>query len=59
MKKLPVALVDEESKPNPTVIGRFSTIDEAVEEINRLEKTQPEKVHRGGFGIDAPEEMLS
>lgn len=55
----PVALIDEESKPNPTVIDRFNTIQEAVARIDEYEKTQPDKVYRGGFGIDAPEAMLS
>lgn len=54
----PVALIDEETKPNPTIIGRFHTIDEAVAWIDKEELVNPEKVHRGGYGIDAPESML-
>lgn len=50
---LKVAIVDEEATNGPQVIKRVSTVTEAELYIAELEKTQPEKVHRGGFGIDA------
>lgn len=53
MKKK-VAIVDEETKPNPTVISYFNTIKEAEDWIAKEELTNPEKVHRGGYGIDVP-----
>ncbi len=56
MKK--VAIIDEETKPNPTVIKRVDTIDEAVQWIDHQSKIDSDKVFRGGYGIDAPEEML-
>jgi hypothetical protein len=56
---LPVCVVDEETKPNPTVINRFSTIEEATQWIEDQIRINPDKVHRGGYGIDAPEEMIN
>lgn len=51
------AVVDEESATKPgdqyTVLARFNTEDEAVA---FLDTQDPEKVARGGFGIDGPTE---
>lgn len=49
---LKVAIVDEEANPS-RVIKRVATVKEAELHIETLKETQPEKVHRGGFGIDA------
>jgi hypothetical protein len=55
----PVCIVDEENNNGPLVLKRFDTIAEAENWIAEQEKIDPDKVHRGGFGIDAPEEMLN
>lgn len=55
----PVAVVDEEAKPGPRVVARFRTIAEAERHIAHEARGNPEKVARGGFGIDAPEEMTN
>lgn len=47
-------VVDEESEPNPVVLQRFATLAEAEAWIAEMEKSNPEKVHRGGYGIDGP-----
>lgn len=56
-ESLPVAVVDEESAPNPgdihTVVARFETADQAGQWLGQ--HSDQEKVRRGGFGIDAPE----
>lgn len=52
-----VFVIDEESNPIRK-IARFHTIVEAEDFIAKLEESDPEKVHRGGFGIDAPEKMF-
>lgn len=54
-----VALIDEESKPNPTIIELFDSIIEAEQWIANYENIDASKVHRGGFGIDAPEEFFN
>jgi hypothetical protein len=53
-----VSIVDEESKPTPTVIKKVSSIKEAEQWIAEQESIDPQKVHRGGYGIDAPESFL-
>jgi len=57
--KLPVAVVDEESA-NPRVVKRFASVAQAEAWIASL-KSLPnkKKVERGGYGIDAPEEMVN
>ena len=53
-RRKPVAVVDTYASE---VLERFDTVAEAEALIAELEKTEPEKVHAGGYGIDAPEEM--
>lgn len=52
----PVAVVDEATL---AVVRRFDTVEQAEDFIAELEKTEPEKVHGGGFGIDAPETLIN
>ena len=40
------------------VMARFDTIQEAEQWIAEREKIEPDFVHSGAYGIDAPEEML-
>jgi hypothetical protein len=54
-----VAIIDEETTPNPTIIKKVSSIEDAETWIAEQEKINPEKVYRGGYGIDAPEEMFN
>lgn len=59
---LPVTVVDEESLDENglrLVIGRFATIADAEAHIAFRAIHEKEKVERGGFGINAPEEMLN
>lgn len=55
----PVAVVDEETDP-PVVVTRWQTVAQAegfIEYIRRHGgRKGTEKVERGGYGIDAPEE---
>lgn len=57
--ELPVAVIDEESATKVgdqyTVLARFATPAEAERFI--ADHDDQEKVARGGFGIDVPEEM--
>lgn len=53
-----VAIIDEESKTFK-VIKRVETIQEAEAWIEEYTKIDPDKVYRGGFGIDAPEYMIN
>lgn len=48
-----VAVIHE---PTLRVVARFGTVAEAEAYIAELEKTQPDAVHRGEYGIDTPEE---
>lgn len=50
-----VAIVDVEHPDGPKVVARVATVREAEEWVARQEKVDPEKVHRGGYGIDGPE----
>jgi delta-aminolevulinic acid dehydratase/porphobilinogen synthase len=56
-----VAVVDNESATKPgghcTVLKRFGTVKEAETWIAALPDAA--KVARGGYGIDAPEEMIN
>lgn len=54
-----VAIVDEEHDGGPKVVARTTTLREAENWIAEREKSEPEKVHRGGYGIDAPEEVVA
>lgn len=59
---LPVTVVDEEwidRDGTVMVIGRFATIADAEAYIDFRATHEREKVERGGFGINAPEEMLN
>lgn len=58
LEPLPVAIVDE-SGGAIRVVGLFATVAEAEAWIADAEKREPEKVHRGDYGIDAPEEMVN
>lgn len=55
-KRLPVWVVDEESE-ELKILKRFHTISEA--EIFIANLPDKAKVLRGGYGIDAPEELLN
>jgi hypothetical protein len=46
-------VVDEEN--HLATLGSFTSVAECEEHIAKLEVLDPDKVHRGGFGIDAPE----
>lgn len=53
-----VTVVDEEREVGngkQFVAARFGTVKEAEQWIANREKTEPEKVHRGGYGINYPE----
>ena len=54
MAKNRVVVVDEEARKN---VKRFASIEAAEQWIAKQEKVEPEKVHRGGYGIDYPEDM--
>ncbi len=58
----PVAVVDEETSP-PYVVIRYATIKQAEWFIGYLaehgSRTTAEKIRRGGYGIDAPEESTA
>lgn len=54
-----VCLIDEEAEGGPRIIQRFSCIQQAEAAIAEMKKSNPAKVYRGGFGIDAPEDMLN
>jgi hypothetical protein len=60
MKK-PVTVVDNESATKPgqrvKVLRRFRTIHEAELWIDT--RKDRDKIERGGYGIDAPEEMTN
>lgn len=58
MSKKPVAVVDNESSGKRIrVIRRFDTILEAETYVGAL--PDHKKVARGGYGIDAPEELIN
>ena len=59
MTKSDVHVVDEECASRPRILASFETVAAAEAYIGRLEITQPDKVRRGGFGIDAPEEKVN
>jgi hypothetical protein len=40
-------------------LASFATVRECEEFIGQLEKVQPHKVRRGGFGIDAPDHKVN
>ena len=52
-----VAVVDNESGECIRVVRRFHTVVEAENFIALLSDT--DKVHRGGYGIDAPEAWIN
>lgn len=52
-------VIDEGAEGGPKTIASFETVKDAEDYIAELEKSQPDKVHRGGFGIDAPEEKVN
>jgi hypothetical protein len=58
-----VTITDEESATKPgdrlRVVARFNTVKEAEDWIAEREKIDPDKVHRGGYGINAPEKMVN
>lgn len=51
-------VIDEEGVDFPK-LASFETVAECEAYITDLEKVQPDKVHRGGFGIDTPEEKVN
>jgi hypothetical protein len=60
---LDVAVIDEEQtyvdghgRTRYVVVAVFATLAEAEDFVAELEKRDPEKVHRGGYGIDGPEQ---
>jgi hypothetical protein len=58
MSQRVVTVTDEEkidANNRVTVVASFGTIAEAEEWIAARETVDPEKVHRGGYGINAPE----
>lgn len=59
-KDKPFAIVDEESNP-PVVIARYARLEQAEFHIGHLAATGGkylrDKVERGGYGIDGPEEQ--
>jgi hypothetical protein len=57
-----VAVIDEEligPDNRVTVVARFDTVAEAEAYIDAQMKVNPSKVIRGGYGIDAPEDMAN
>lgn len=58
-KILPVVVVDEEAEGGPRVIARCKTIKQAEDLIDAFSLIDPDKVYRGGFGIDAPENLIN
>lgn len=59
MTKKNCHVIDEEKKDGCRIIHSFATVAECESKIAEIEKTEPEKVHRGGFGIDAPEAKVN
>lgn len=56
VQKKQVAVVDNDTFK---VIARLATIAEAEAFVHGLSINDPAKVYRGGYGIDAPEEMIN
>lgn len=63
MKRKPVAVVDSEQTYKDskgftrlTVVKRCDTVAEAEAFVAEREKVEPDKVHRGAYGIDGPEQ---
>lgn len=54
-----VKVIDEEDNNGPFIIASFYTVKEAEDFIEEQNTIDPDKVHRGGFGIDAPEELVN
>jgi len=60
IKRKPVAVIDNErqnGRGQLLVIRRFNTIAEAEAFVGR--RPDKAKLERGGYGIDAPEEMIN
>lgn len=59
MVRADVFVVDEEAMPEPRILAAFTSVSAAEHFVAALEKHQAAKVHRGGFGIDAPEHKIN
>lgn len=52
----PVTVIHE---PTQKVVHRCATVREAEEHIAQIEQTDPQSVHRGDYGISAPEQLVN
>lgn len=61
MTKKPVAIIDEENPIDGKfpVISRHFTIEEAEQFLATSATIDPRQLARGGYGIDAPENMVN